>query len=62
MIAGKLLEICQWIGKHLTGCLLGCLELKTCWKTWHLPIIPALRRLRPEEYKFKTSLGYIART
>jgi hypothetical protein len=25
-----------------------------------MPVIPALRRLRQEEHKFKASLGYIA--
>jgi hypothetical protein len=28
---------------------------------WHTSIIPALGRLRQEDYEFKTSLGYIAR-
>jgi hypothetical protein len=26
-----------------------------------MPVIPALRRLRHEEYKFETKVGYIAR-
>jgi hypothetical protein len=28
---------------------------------WYIPIIPALRRLRQEDLKVETSLGYIVR-
>jgi hypothetical protein len=28
---------------------------------WHIPIIPAFRRLREEDLEFKASLSYIAR-
>jgi hypothetical protein len=28
---------------------------------WYIPVIPALRRLRQENYKFKASLCYIER-
>jgi hypothetical protein len=28
---------------------------------WDMPVIPALRRQRPEYHKFKTRLGYIVR-
>jgi hypothetical protein len=28
---------------------------------WYTSVIPALRRQRQEDYKFKASLGYIAR-
>jgi hypothetical protein len=28
---------------------------------WCIPVIPALRRVRQEDHKFKTSLSYIAR-
>jgi hypothetical protein len=29
---------------------------------WHIPIIPALRRLMQEDSKFKANLGYIVRS
>jgi hypothetical protein len=32
------------------------------WVWWYMPVIPALRRWRQEEAKFKTSLGYIGRS
>jgi hypothetical protein len=28
---------------------------------WYTPVIPALRKLRQEDHKFKVSLGYIER-
>jgi hypothetical protein len=28
---------------------------------WHKPVIPAIRKLRQEDPKFKTNLGYILR-
>jgi hypothetical protein len=28
---------------------------------WQMPVIPALRRLRQKDQKFKASLGYLAR-
>jgi hypothetical protein len=28
---------------------------------WHTPVIPALRRLRPEDCEFKVSTTYISR-
>jgi hypothetical protein len=34
---------------------------KTQYSWWCMPVIPALLRLRQEDHKFKTSLGYIAR-
>jgi hypothetical protein len=38
-------------------------KLKTiqAWARWHMPVIPALRRLRQENYEFKASWGCIAR-
>jgi hypothetical protein len=32
-----------------------------CWVWWCLSVIPALRRLRQEDFEFETSLDYIAR-
>jgi hypothetical protein len=29
---------------------------------WHMPIIPALGRLKQEDHKFEASLGYIVRS
>jgi hypothetical protein len=29
---------------------------------WLIPVIPALRRLRQEDYEFEASLSYIIRT
>jgi hypothetical protein len=31
------------------------------WLYWYTPVIPAPQRLRQENIKFKTNLGYIAR-
>jgi hypothetical protein len=31
------------------------------WAWWYIPVIPAPRRLRQEDCKFKVSLGYIVR-
>jgi hypothetical protein len=28
---------------------------------WYMPVIPALRRLKPKDLEFETTLGYIAR-
>jgi hypothetical protein len=28
---------------------------------WYIPVIPALRRLKQKDLKFKASLGYIVR-
>jgi hypothetical protein len=28
---------------------------------WYMPVIPELKRLRQEDYKFEGSLGYIAK-
>lgn len=33
--------------------------LSLAW--WHIPVVPVHRRLRQEDYKFKNSLGAIAR-
>jgi hypothetical protein len=35
--------------------------LFSTWAWWHKPVIPALGRLRLEDFKFEVSLGYIAR-
>jgi hypothetical protein len=32
-----------------------------CQVWWHTPVIPALRRLRQEDCKFKVCLGFIVR-
>jgi hypothetical protein len=34
-------------------------QLRQVW--WYMLLIPTLRRLRQEAYKFKASLGYIGR-
>jgi hypothetical protein len=35
---------------------------KKFWATWVIiPVIPALRKLRQEDYKFEASLGYIVK-
>jgi hypothetical protein len=28
---------------------------------WHIPVIPALERLRQDDHEFEANLGYIAR-
>jgi hypothetical protein len=32
------------------------------WVGWGMPIIPALRRRKQEDYEFKAILGYIVRS
>jgi hypothetical protein len=32
-----------------------------CQMWWYTPVIPALRRMRQEDYQLKASLGYIDR-
>jgi hypothetical protein len=32
------------------------------WEWWHTPVISALRRLKQEDFEFKASLGYRARS
>jgi hypothetical protein len=33
----------------------------SCWAWWYIPVIPALRRLRQEDYEYEASLNYIAK-
>jgi hypothetical protein len=45
---------------HLWWCHLGSSEvLELVW--WCIPVIPALERLRQEDFEFKPSLGHIGR-
>jgi hypothetical protein len=37
------------------------LHASRSWEWWYTYAIPALRRLRQEDLKFKASLGYTAR-
>jgi hypothetical protein len=34
---------------------------KASWVWEHIPVIPALKRLRQEDHKFEASLGYTVR-
>jgi hypothetical protein len=40
--------------------LLRIVERSLAW--WHMPLIPALRRLRQEDREFPVNLGYIVET
>jgi hypothetical protein len=33
----------------------------TCWAWWYMTIIPTVGKLRQEDKKFETSLGYMVR-
>jgi hypothetical protein len=35
--------------------------LRSSWKWWYTPVIPALGRLRQEDLEFEASLGYTVR-
>jgi hypothetical protein len=45
-------------GDRISSALCLCKEY-LCQARWHTPAIPALRRLRQEDFEFMASLGYI---
>jgi hypothetical protein len=47
---------------HLTPVRMAAIKKTRKSRVWaHTPVIPALGRLRQEDWKFQVSLGYIAR-
>jgi hypothetical protein len=40
---------------------LQCIHKKSCQAWWCTPAIPAFGRLRPEDFKFNITLGYMVR-